>query len=102
MHADDHGQEVVEVVRDAAGELADGFHLLRLPDLRLVGFDLLKAPDHGLGLAALLRLFRERRIGLLKLNACRHGQEPGQQQQQPRHDDHRDRYQDALDAASSP
>ena len=26
----DDGQEVVEVVRDAAGELADGFHLLRL------------------------------------------------------------------------
>ena len=29
--ADDDGQQVVEVVRDAAGELADAFHLLRLP-----------------------------------------------------------------------
>ena len=27
----DDGQEIVEVVRDAAGELADGLHLLRLP-----------------------------------------------------------------------
>ena len=27
--AEDDGQDVVEVVRDAAGELADGFHLLR-------------------------------------------------------------------------
>ena len=26
--ADDHGQQVVEVVGDAAGELADAFHLL--------------------------------------------------------------------------
>ena len=30
QRADDAGQEVVEVVRDAAGELADRFHLLRL------------------------------------------------------------------------
>ena len=30
--ADDHGEQVVEVVRDAAGELADGFHLLRLDE----------------------------------------------------------------------
>ena len=28
--ADDDGQKIVEVVRDAAGELADAFHLLRL------------------------------------------------------------------------
>ena len=27
--ADDHGQDVVEIVRDAAGQLADRFHLLR-------------------------------------------------------------------------
>jgi hypothetical protein len=33
--ADDHGQKVVEVVRDAAGELADRLHLLRLPEQRL-------------------------------------------------------------------
>ena len=29
------GQDVVEVVGDAAGELADGFHFLRVPQLRL-------------------------------------------------------------------
>jgi len=34
--ADDDGQEIVEVVRDAAGQLADRFHLLRLPQ-RLFG-----------------------------------------------------------------
>ncbi len=28
--ADDAGQQIVEIVRDAAGELADRFHLLRL------------------------------------------------------------------------
>ena len=28
--AQDDGQQIVEVVRDAAGELADGLHLLRL------------------------------------------------------------------------
>ena len=30
--AGDDGQDIVEVMGDAAGELADGFHLLRLPD----------------------------------------------------------------------
>ena len=34
--AADRGQQIVEVVRDAAGELADGFHLLRLAQ-RLLG-----------------------------------------------------------------
>ncbi len=33
--ADDGGQHVVEVVRDAAGELADGLHLLALRELLL-------------------------------------------------------------------
>ena len=33
--ADDRRQHVVEVVRDAAGELADGLHLLRLQQCRL-------------------------------------------------------------------
>src|SRR6516162_5908135 len=33
--ARDDGQEIVEVVRDAAGELADRFHLLDLSELRL-------------------------------------------------------------------
>ena len=37
--ADDRGQDVVEVVRDAAGELADRLHLGRLRDLALeLGF----------------------------------------------------------------
>ena len=33
--ADHRGQQVVEVVRDAAGKLADGLHLLRLGELLL-------------------------------------------------------------------
>ena len=32
--AEDRGQEIVEVVGDAAGELADRIHLLRLDQLR--------------------------------------------------------------------
>ncbi len=32
--ADDDGQHVVEIVRDAAGKLADRLHLLHLADLR--------------------------------------------------------------------
>ena len=37
--ADDRGQDIVEVVRDAAGELADDLHLGRLGDLALeLGF----------------------------------------------------------------
>ena len=35
--AEDHGQEVVEVVRDAAGEAADGLHALRMPQAVLGG-----------------------------------------------------------------
>ncbi len=67
----DHGQDVVEVVRDAAGELADGLHLLRLPDLGFGGLDLPKTLHHGLGLAALPDFLLERRIGSLDLNARR-------------------------------
>ena len=33
--AEDDGQEIVEVVRDAAAQLADGFHLLELTELLL-------------------------------------------------------------------
>ena len=33
--AGDDGEQVVEVVRDAAGQHADGFHFLRLPELLL-------------------------------------------------------------------
>ena len=37
--ADDRGQDIVEIVRDAAGELADDLHLGRLGDLPLeLGF----------------------------------------------------------------
>ena len=35
--ARDHHQQIVEIVRDAAGESAYGFHLLRLPELLLQG-----------------------------------------------------------------
>ena len=35
--AGDDGQDIVEIMRDAAGELADGFHLLGLPDPFLGG-----------------------------------------------------------------
>ena len=38
--AEDGRQQVVEVVRHAAGELPDGFHLLRLTELRLERFAL--------------------------------------------------------------
>jgi hypothetical protein len=33
----DDGQNIVEVVRDAAGQLADGFHFLSLPELGFRG-----------------------------------------------------------------
>ena len=33
--AGDHGQKIIEIVSDAAGQLADRLHLLRLPELRL-------------------------------------------------------------------
>ena len=33
--AEEHGNEVVEVVRDSRREVADGFHLLRLPELSI-------------------------------------------------------------------
>ncbi len=43
--ADDAGEQVVEIVGQATGELADRFHLLRLPQLLF---------QHGLGLHGLL------------------------------------------------
>ena len=42
VRAHDHAQHIVEVVGDAAGELAQCFHLLRLPQLAL---DLLAPGD---------------------------------------------------------
>ena len=53
----DGGQHVVEVVRDAAGELADHLHLLRLVDLvlqRAPFGGLQQIDDRGLGLALVL------------------------------------------------
>ena len=82
--AGDHGQNVVEIMRHAAGELADRFHLLRLPDLGFGGLDLLKTPDHGLGLPAVFDLLLERRLGLRKLRPRRLHQNPRQRQQQHR------------------
>ena len=52
--ADDRGEQVVEVVRDAAGEAADRFHLLRLAQRflgRLAPRDLLAQHLVGRGLA---------------------------------------------------
>ncbi len=51
QRADDAGEEIVEVVRDAAGELADGFHLLRLAQ----GFFGVLAFGDGLGHARFQR-----------------------------------------------
>ena len=63
--ADDDGEQIVEVVRDAAGELAHGLHLLRLAQRRLgllaqprLGLELLGARDEipdGLRVAAASR-----------------------------------------------
>ena len=49
--ADDDGEHVVEVVRDAAGQLADRFHLLDLAELGLGGLAL-----GGFGFQRLVRL----------------------------------------------
>ena len=56
--ADDHGQQIVEVVGDAAGELADGLHLLRLDELLLGALALGQIVDDAdeNRLAVLLRL----------------------------------------------
>src|SRR5262249_44849686 len=46
--ATDHGQQIVEVVGDAAGQLADRLHLLRLAEMLLGGGELrLGAPARG-------------------------------------------------------
>ena len=42
--ADDDGQQIVEVMRDAAGQLAERFHLLALAKLVLRGFELGDVP----------------------------------------------------------
>ena len=43
--ADDAGQHIVEIVREAPGELADGLHFLRLPERLLGRRELFLAPE---------------------------------------------------------
>ena len=45
--ADDHAQQIIEVVRDAAGKLAHGFHLLRLAQLFFQQFLFRDVPENG-------------------------------------------------------
>ena len=52
--AHDAGQDIVEVVGDAAGQVADRLHFLRLPQLRLEAFAL------GLGLSAPRQIAHDR------------------------------------------
>ena len=64
--ADDDGEHVVEVVRDAAGELADRFHLLDLAKLGLGGLALGGLRLQRLvGLPQLLRAVADRQLELL-------------------------------------
>ena len=51
----DHGQDVVEVVRDAAGELAHGLHLFGLPDPLLGGNSVGKIADERIENEAIAR-----------------------------------------------
>ena len=65
------GQKIVEVVRDAAGELADGLHLLRLPQ-RLLGLPAGLVLGFQLAGALLDRLFQRFGEGaqLRRARAC--------------------------------
>ena len=56
----DHSEDVVEVVRDASGQLADRLHLLDLSDLGLRRLGLAEALQQRLGAAPLLAFFLER------------------------------------------
>ncbi len=42
-----HAEQIVEVVRDAAGQLTDGFHLLRLHEARFEALLLAQVVDDG-------------------------------------------------------
>src|SRR3546814_2168270 len=55
--ADDDRQHIVEIMRDAAGQLADGFHLLRLAQLRLrlLAVDHLRSEEQTSELQSLMR-----------------------------------------------
>lgn len=59
--ADDDGEQIVEIVRDAAGELAHRLHLLRLPEL-------------GFGAQALFHLLLEQGVGRGELGGAGGGE----------------------------
>ena len=68
--ADDDGQQVVEIVRDAAGELADGLHLLRLAQRFLgravtlyLGFEFVRPPTQALDEMARRAFEKDRQTG---------------------------------------
>ena len=72
----DGGQHVVEVVRDAAGELADHVHLLRLVDLVLQRAPLgglQHVDDGGFGLALVLLHRGDEELAPALLGAVEHG-----------------------------
>ncbi|GCC47393.1 hypothetical protein chiPu_0031662, partial [Chiloscyllium punctatum] len=97
--AGDDGEDVVEVVRDAAGELADGFHLLCLADRALVGLRLAETLEKEFRALALASFLRERDMRLAQLRLGRDRQDPRDQRpQQYRGDDRGDRGQ-RLDQA---
>ena len=56
--AADDGEQIVEIMRYAAGQLSDRFHLLRLP-------------EHVLGLAPVHAFLRQRQLGRAKLGRGR-------------------------------
>ena len=70
---DDRGDGVVEIMRDAAGQLADGVHLLDLPELL---FELLSvrdvAEDDDATVDLLLRALADRRDAVLDVQLARH------------------------------
>ena len=72
--ADDHGEHIVEVVRDAAGQLADGFHLLDLAKLRLgrLAFGRLRL-QRLIGFPQFLGAFAHRLLELLGADRLRLG-----------------------------
>ena len=67
---DDAGEEIVEVMRDAAGQLSDGLHLLGLPQLVLgaaLRRDLVRDADEPLNVPALDRQRRQDGFGGARL-----------------------------------
>ena len=62
--ADDHRQQIVEVVRDAAGEAADRFELLRLMELRF------EARVLGFHALPILELLAQLTVGFVELRGA--------------------------------